>query len=388
MVAETRAASEVPRQRVVVISSYTRSLKVFRLDLLRRMVSLGHAVVAFGPEDDRETIAELERIGVSFERTPMARASIAPLRDVLTLCLFWWKLRRIRPQILLPYTMKPIIYGLIAGRVAGVPRRFALVTGLGWTFGEQGTSASRRIVRRISLLLYRLAFTGVTKVFVYNSADEVDIAATGLVPTEAALVRIPGSGVNLADFPQLPVPIGPPAFLMIARLLREKGVVEYVEAARLLRARFPALRFRLLGPLDPNPTGLSQGQIADWVREGMIDYLGETRDVRPALAECSVFVLPSYYREGIPRTILEALATGRAVVTSDRPGCAETVDAGVNGWLVSPQDPVALADALATFATDPGLAARMGAAAREIAETRFGVHLVNRTLLTELGLER
>ena len=128
----------VSPQRVVVLCSYTRSLSVFRLDLLQRMVALGHTVVAFGPEDDDQTIADLRRIGVAFERTPMARASIAPLRDIRTTLVYWFKLRRIRPDVLLPYTMKPIIFGLLAGRAARVPRRFALVTGLGWTFGEHG----------------------------------------------------------------------------------------------------------------------------------------------------------------------------------------------------------------------------------------------------------
>lgn len=384
---EVPAAALVAPQRVVVICSYTRSLKVFRFDLLQRMVSLGHEVVAFGPEEDGQTISELRRIGVRFERTPMARASIAPLHDVWTLFLFWRKLRRIKPDVLLPYTMKPIIYGLIAGRGAGVPRRFALVTGLGWTFGDHGASTMRRLVRGISLQLYRSALTGVKTVFVYNEADEDDMVRERLLPPGAALVRVPGSGVNLADFPQVPVPPGPPVFLMIGRLLREKGVLDYVEAARILKRRFPSLVFRLVGPLDPNPTGLTSDMIQDWVREGVIEYLGETRDVRPFLAQCGVFVLPSYYREGIPRTILEALATGRAVVTSDRPGCAETVQPGVSGWVVPPRDPEALAEALARFQADPGLAAKMGAASRALAERQFSVDLVNRQLLAELGLE-
>ena len=225
------------------------------------------------------------------------------------------------------------------------------------------------------------------KVFVYNEADALDIEGERLLPSAAALVRVPGSGVNLVEFPEAALPAGPPVFLMIARLLREKGVLEYVEAARTLKRTYPALRFQLLGPLDPNPSGLSAQQIEGWVQEGVIEYLGETRDVRPYLRRCSVFVLPSYYREGIPRTILEALATGRAVVTSDRPGCADTVEHGVNGWLVSPRDPAALAEALAGFQVDAGLAGRMGAASRRRAESRFSVDFVNRQLLTELGLE-
>jgi lipopolysaccharide/colanic/teichoic acid biosynthesis glycosyltransferase len=174
---------------------------------------------------------------------------------------------------------------------------------------------------------------------------------------------------------------------MIARLMRDKGLIEYVEAARALKARYPEARFRLLGRLDTeNPTGVPEADLAGWIAAGLIEYQPETRDVRPWLAESSVFVLPSFYREGLPRTLLEALATGRALVTTDMPGCREPVLVGENGYLVPPRDAAALAAALERFLRDPGLAARMGRRSRQLADARFDVEQVNRLLMATMAL--
>jgi glycosyltransferase involved in cell wall biosynthesis len=177
----------------------------------------------------------------------------------------------------------------------------------------------------------------------------------------------------------------PPTFLLIARLLRDKGIVEYVEAAKRLRAGHPNARFRLLGPMDPNPAGLSADVLERWRAEGAIEYLGEAADVRPHLRACTVYVLPSY-REGMPRTVLEAMAVGRAIVTTDAPGCRETVVEGENGFLVPPRDVGALADAMRRFIVEPGLAIAMGQRSRAIALQRFDVHRVNAVMLEAMGL--
>lgn len=373
-------------RRIVVVASYTRSLKTFRFDLLRGMVELGHEVHALAPEDDAETIAALDSIGVTFETIPMARASLTPFGDLHTLLALRRALARIRPDVLLTYTMKPIIYGLIAGRMAGITERHALVTGLGWAFGDYDVTPRRKLVRRVSLWLYRSAFKGTLRIFVYNEADAEDILGPGLVDEPWRVQRVPGSGINLERFPVSPLPEGPPVFLMIARLLREKGVLDFVEAARRLKSDYPLVRFVLVGPFDPNPTGLTPDEVASWVHDGIVEYPGETHNVRPYLNGCHVFVLPSYYREGVPRTLLEALATGRAVVTTDMPGCRDAVEDGVNGFLVPPRDPQAIADALGHFADDPGLAQTMSSASRDLAARRFNVERVNDILLEQMNL--
>ncbi|WP_246752999.1 glycosyltransferase family 4 protein [Sinorhizobium sp. BG8] len=375
------------RQRVAVIASYSRSLTNFRLELLKRMVESGHSVTALAPEDDEVVKAELARIGVRFIQIPMARAGLNPFGDFATLLSLWKNLREIAPDTIVPYTMKPIVYGGIAARLAGVKDRCFLVTGLGHVFSDAGyASLKGKVVRKVSVLLYRLAFAGAKVVFVYNDADEADIRSHRMLKDNSLIKAIPGSGVDLEHYAHVPPPMDRPRFLLIARLLKDKGIEEYVEAARRIKARHPDAEFQLLGPFDPNPAAISPAQIEAWVAEGVLNYLGETRDVRPFLAGCNVFVLPSYYREGIPRSLLEAMATGRAVITTNLPGCRDTVEEGVNGFSVEPRNPEALSQAMAKLADDLGLAGTMGERSRELVRARFDVHQVNRVLLERMQL--
>lgn len=379
-------APTMPR-KIAVIASYTPSLTNFRLELLKRMVEAGHSVTAFAPEDDAVVKADLAAIGVDLIPMPMARTGINPLEDVATLSFLIRAFRRLRPDTVIPYTMKPIIYGGIAARIAGIGHRCFLVTGLGHVFSEAGAASFKgRMVRRISVGLYKIAFSGAHVVFAYNDADDEDLRRYNMLRDNSLVELVPGSGVDLEHYSFNEAPAGPPVFLLIARLLKDKGIVDYVEAARIVKKSVPEAEFRLLGHFDPNPAAISRAEIQAWVDEGTIDYLGETRDVRPYLADCNVFVLPSYYREGIPRSILEALSTGRAVITTQLPGCSDTVEEGVNGYLVPPQDPQRLAAAMLEFARDPQLAGRMGLRSRALAERKFDVHQVNRQLLTRMGL--
>ncbi|WP_018185287.1 glycosyltransferase family 4 protein [Kaistia granuli] len=386
--AGTQAFRNATAQRltIAIVCSYTVSLVNFRYRLLQTMVDNGHEVVAFGPEDDAPTIAALAAIGVRFVRIPMARAGLDPRADVRTLSSLYRELRQLSPDLILSYTMKPIIYGLIAARLAGVRRRHALVTGLGYVFSGDETNPRLPFIRRVSTWLYRIALHGDGRVFVYNQADADDIRAGRMIRDLARIVTVPGSGIDLQRFAAAEVPEGAPVFLMIARLLREKGPRDFVEAARRLRQRHPQARFQILGPQDPSPLAIPRDEIERWVTEGTVEYLGETTDVRPYLAASTVFVLPSYYREGLPRSILEALATGRAVITADMPGCRDAIVPGENGYLVPPRDPEALAAAMERYIVNPKLAATMGRRSREIARARFDVEAVNRLLLTEMGL--
>ncbi|MDX1541447.1 MAG: glycosyltransferase, partial [Geminicoccaceae bacterium] len=199
-------------------------------------------------------------------------------------------------------------------------------------------------------------------------------------------VLINGSGVDLRQFSPAPFP-ATPTFLLIARFLVEKGVRDFVEAARLVRSRHPNVRFVLVGgPDEANPSSIGRAELQGWLDEGIVENPGWLDDVRPAIAASSVYVLPSYYREGTPRTILEALAMGRPVVTTDAPGCRETVRHGVNGWLVPPRDPKALAAALLTFLDDPEPVARMGAESLALAREKYDVDKVNDVMLAAMDL--
>lgn len=374
------------RKRIAVIASYAPSLTIFRLELLKRMVEAGHEVFSLAPEFDPKIIETLDSIGVKFVQIPMARTGINPFTDLKTLYVLWKHFRQLKPDLIMPYTMKPIIYGGIAGRLARVPDRCFLVTGLGHVFSEVHSSWKLSAIRRLSIALYRLALSGAKVIFVYNDADDADVRQNNMIRDTSKIVMVAGSGVDLKYFTRSELPVGPPVFLLIARLLRDKGIVEYVEAARIVHKEFPQAKFKLLGHFDPGANGITPQQIESWVAEGIIDFLGQTDDVRPYLRGCTAFVLPSYYREGIPRSILEALATGRAIITADSPGCRDTVKDGVNGYVVSSRDPQGLAEAMLNLARDRAIASAMGQKSFEMARDKFDVHAVNRLLLERMGL--
>lgn len=371
--------------KVIVAGNIGQSLVNFRGPMMQAMTEQGHEVVAVGPDGDTEYVPALEKLGVRYRTAPLDRAGFNPIADLKYL----WSLRKLmleeRPDVFLGYTIKPVIYGNLAARLAKVRTRSAIITGLGYAFGEQG--AKQRVIGTIIKVLYRAALSGATVVFFQNPDDRNEFLKLGFVDDgRAALVA--GSGVDLSHFVNSTPPPGPPVFLMVARLIREKGIDQFVAAARQLKQKYPSATFQVLGPIDANPTAVSVQEIDTWRQEGIIEYLGETKDVRPYLSDCSVFVLPSYYREGTPRTALEALATGRPVVTTNAPGCRETVVDGVNGYLVEPRSSKALTTALEAFLEDPERVTRMGLASLDLARRKFDVRLVNRDILTRLGLVR
>lgn len=371
--------------KVVVLASLAYSLLNFRRTLLETMVKAGHKVIACAPEDDRELAAELAAMGVRYQHIPMQRANRNPFADLRTLWRYIGLLRTERPDIVLAYTQKPIIYGGIATRIVGNIRFFAMVSGLGYAFTDDGGRA-RSLLRGIVRTLYRLGVKRAENIFVFNSDDRGEMTRHGILRSGQTVTQVPGSGIDITKFGAQPLPDGQPVFLMIARLLRDKGLYEYVEAARRVRRERPEVRFRLLGQLDANPASISRAELDSWIAEGAIDYLGETADVRPYLADATVYVLPSY-REGLPRTVLEAMATGRAIITTDAPGCREPVIEGDNGFLVPVRDPAALAEAMIRFVHQPSLAASMGQRSRQLAEELYDVHRVNAKLLAAMSLD-
>ncbi|MFB0612655.1 sugar transferase [Aurantiacibacter poecillastricola] len=373
--------------KVVVLSSLAYSLLNFRGRLLQAMVDAGHEVIACAPDPNPKVEADLKAMGIRFAVIRMARTGSNPFDDLVTLRDMVALLRRERPDVVLAYTQKPIIYGGIAARIVGGMRYYAMCSGLGHVYSGEA-KGKLAVLRKIVSVLYRAAVAKADGVFVFNRDDEAEMRRHGILKRGEKADQVPGSGIDLTRFEHKAVREGAPVFLMVARLMRDKGPGEFAEAARIVKRDYPDAQFRLLGPFDANPSGITEAELQQWQDDGLIDYLGSTEDVRPYLADCSVFVLPTYYREGLPRTILEAMATGRAIITTDTPGCRETVLKGENGYLVEPRDAASLADAMRNFCEDPGLAARCGAKSREIAETRFDVEIVNAMLLELTGLDR
>lgn len=371
--------------RALVIASYPDSILKFRGPLLEAMVASGWDVHIAAPAVDampglREALASM---GVALHDIPLSRTGTNPVADLGLVLALRRLMRELQPTVVLPYTIKPVIYGTIAAWMAGVPRRFALVTGLGYAF----TGDRQGVVKRVVSSLYRFALGRTHKVFFQNPDDERLFRELGIAPAGIPSVVVNGSGVDVAAFPVTPLPGGDPVFLLIGRLLGDKGVREFAEAARQVKALHPEVRFRVVGWIDSNPDAIAQSELDAWVADGTLEFLGKLDDVRPAIAASTVYVLPSY-REGTPRTVLEAMAMGRPIITTDAPGCRETVIDGDNGFLVPVQSVDALVDAMLKFIEDPTLAPRMGRRSRQIAEDKYDVHKVNAVMLREMGITR
>lgn len=375
--------------RFLLAANASGSLVNFRLDLILAMQGAGYDVHVVSP-DIVVGSYEYERLialGVVPHSLSMSRSGINPFVDLIMLWSLFRLMLSIKPDIFMGYTIKPVIWGSLAAFLARVPGRYALITGLGYAFVDvENSGRKRKLVRFFVERLYSFSLRFCSKIFFQNPDDERLFRDLGILIDSASTVVVKGSGVNLSYFYRAPLP-RQVVFIMISRLLVDKGVREYAGAASLLKRRFPWVRFKLVGYLDDNPETVSQVELDSWVSSGVIDYLGRLSDVRPAIASASVFVLPTFYREGIPRTLLEALAMGRAIITTDMPGCRETVIDGVNGFLVSPRSVEALVAALEKLILRPELLINMSCASHQLAVDNFDVHKVNAVMLQEMGVQ-
>jgi len=350
----------------------------FRAELLRRLVADGLRVVALTPDDAHA--ARLGELGIEHRAVPIDSQGISPRRDARLALAYWSALRHIRPDAYLGWTIKPNTYGSLAAHALGIPV-INNVSGLGTAFIRQGW------LTRVASMLYRLAFARSTTVFFQNATDRDLFVARRLVRRERTAL-LPGSGIDTTRFrPEAGErPNRPFTFLMIARLIRDKGVFEYVEAATRLRRRYPDARFDVLGQLDvANRTAITRGQVETWVAEGVIRYRGEADDVRPFIAEADCVVLPSY-REGMPRSLLEAAACGKPLVATDVPGCTEIARTDENAILCRVRDAGSLAKAMAAMIDlAPEARAAMEERSRAIAVEEFDVSIVEARYLDALA---
>ena len=373
----------------LLVAGFADSLIGFRKPLILALLDKGLSVHVAAPElaTNNKVTSELHSLGVVTHDISMRRTGMNPLSDLLALFSIWKLMRCVKPNYFLGYTIKPVIYGNLAALLAGVPNRFALITGLGFAFlgGEAG---ARSKLRALVQGLYRIALKNVDTVFFQNPDDEKLFRDFRILSTKANSCVVNGSGVDVSQFWVAPLDLNKPVkFLLIARLLGDKGVREYVAAAVVIKKSFPNVVFDLVGWIDENPDSITQTELDAWVSAGTVNFLGKLTDVRPAINDCFVYVLPSY-REGTPRTVLEAMAMGRAVITTDAPGCRETVVDGDNGYLVPIKDPVPLATAMLRFIENPELIKEMGQRSRVIAEEKYDVHKVNEQMLMGMGLNK
>jgi len=371
--------------RIAVLGTQARDLVNFRGHLLAELAKAGHTAYGIAPQGSPEIAAALAARGATFVPISLDRTGLNPFREVWTVIQFWRLFRRLKLDVLLCYELKSVVFGTLAARFVPVPRRFAMITGRGTTLQGEPQGPKERLVRWIVTRLYGLALPMTQGVFFQNPDDCAFFGEMGMLPASVPRRIIRGSGVDLDAFAQCPLPEGPARFLFVGRLLRNKGLYEFVAASRILAQRGVPAQCRILGPLDPNPNGIPASQLEAWVAEGSVEYLGETADVRPFLADAHVLVLPSY-GEGTPRSVLEAMALGRAIVTTDAPGCRETVTEDCNGLLVPVGDAQALALAMENLALDRPRVVRLAAESRRMAEALFDVRIVSADILDFMGV--
>jgi glycosyltransferase involved in cell wall biosynthesis len=365
---------------VALVTSGAHSVANFRGLLIEELRARGARVLALAPDWTDATRAATSTLGAEPVDISLSRTGLSPRRDALDLIRLTLLLRRLRPDAVLTYFVKPNVYGQFAARAAGVPRRVAMVEGLGFAFDvSTGDGLSRRAVARVARALFKGAFAGVHRAVFLNRDDEAFFRDHGLV-SSAKSVNLGAIGLDLERFAPAPPVTHPPTFLLMARLLRGKGVIEFAMAAEQVKAKHPHARFVLLGDVDANPDSLTAADLAPWIDRGAVEWPGHVADVRGALAESSVFVLPAWAREGMPRSSQEASAMARPVITTDVVGCRDTVEHGVNGLVVRPRDVEDLARAMERFIEHPEEIARMGAAGRLFAKRHYDGRAKSRVL--------
>lgn len=367
--------------RFILVSPKNRTAYNFRGDLIKRIISCGYEVIVTGP--NRVGVEKIEALGAHFVEIPMNKNGVNPKEDLKYQKALYELFKKEKPDVVLGYTSKPVIYGSIAAKKAGVPHKVAMITGLGYAFTAQTKKA--KAIRAVMSVLYKKALNCADTVIFQNPDDREQFVSSGLVKSEKCRV-VNGSGVNtnrfsVADYPDKIT------FFMLSRVMYSKGIREYLRACELVKEKHPEVRFMLLGACENIQDSLSKEDLAPYVEKGIIEHFGETDRVEDYYKQCSVYVLPSY-REGTPRTVLEAMSMGRAIITTDAPGCRETVIDGKTGFLVPVKNAEAVAEKMTEFIENPELIKTLGAASAEYAREKFSVDKVNDDMCCHLNIER
>ena len=372
------------KPKFLLIGGFASSLINFRGPLLKRLVQ-DFQVFAAAPYIDDDIIEKVEAIGATCISTEFERTGLNPAKDLKALLKFRKQIKEIAPDYVLAYTIKPVVFGLKAAKFKGV-KRYALITGKGSGFDE--TNLKSKAIAKVVKGLYRDTLKSVDGVIFQNADDQAFFEQNGLLTNTVQRGVIEGTGVDMVHYrlknePSFPEKV---KFLFIARLIKEKGIPELVEAAKLLKKKGHDFEVQLLGWVDPNPGGISQKEVDELHSSGLVNYLGTTDDVRPYIEAADVFVLPTYYNEGLPRTIQEAMAMKKPIITTDHPGCRETVEEGRNGFLIPTRHAQSLADAMERFIKEPEQVLIMGQQSHEMAKEKFDVNKINERLLKFMQL--
>lgn len=373
---------EVYKLNIAIVGTTASSLIGFRAGLIKSLVSQGVKVYALAIDFDSRAESEVSALGAEPIRYEMSRSGLNPISAVFNIISLARTLKKLELDVVFSYFSKPVVLATLAAALAGVKRRIGMLEGLGYAFTEHPGPRKLRalLIRHLQVSLYRVSFPFLECLVFLNPDDPRDLLCRYKLKVKRLQV-LDGIGINLVDFPFCHSSSNPLTFIFVGRLLIEKGVFEFVDAAKLVKADYPEVEFIALGAIDEeNPGALTKAQLDLLIDKKVLIYPGQVSDVRPWLRQASVFVLPSY-REGLPRSTQEAMAIGRAVITTDVPGCRETVTDGVNGYIVKPWSAQDLAEKMKSFISNPDLVQKMGYASHEIAVSRFDECRINSILI-------
>lgn len=373
-------------KHILIITSFGPSLINFRLPLIKEFLSRGYRVSVASPgvkfsEDLQKILIDL---GVNINIFSLSNTTLNVFKDFKTILEIFSIIKKSKPNIIISYTVKPTIYTGLVLKFFKQISFFPLITGLGYVFIAKN-STKHKILKYLITNLYRVSLKSSAKIIFQNKDDQKLFYKLKIVEKKKLSDVVNGSGVDLKLFPVSNLPLEP-VFLMISRLLFDKGVREYVEAAKIVRSRYPFANFQLAGYLDENPSGITAQELQSWIKEGNIEYLGEIKSVQSILKSCRYFVLPSY-REGTPRSVLEALSTGRPIITTDVPGCRETVVHEKNGLLIPAKDTEALVNAMIRLLKEKDeTIERMAKESFLIANNKFEINIINQNIIKIMNL--
>lgn len=367
--------------KLMVISPKNKTVFNFRGELIKEFIKHGCEVVVTGPNKDY--LEEIETLGARFIEIPFVKDNVGIKGDLEYCKRLTAVMKAEKPDKIFSYTIKPVIYGSIAAQRAGVKEVYPMITGLGRVYGSSGIKAG--ILRIITGILYKKAFSGCEKV-IFQNWDDLELFVKKKYLPRNRCEKIDGSGVNMERFAYAELPENK-TFLMISRIIREKGIFEFCQAAEIVKKSYPDARFIILGGYDSSIGAIQPQELDKYVNEGVIEIPGEVKDVAPVLCDCYAFVLPTYYREGIPRTILEAMACGKPVLTTDWVGTKEAVENGKNGFLVPIKDSTALADKMLYMIEHEEETRQMGRASYELCRRKFEVGIINDRMLRIIGIK-
>lgn len=366
--------------KILVVSPKNKTVFNFRGDLIKDMIAKGNEVYVTGP--NKEFVEDIMAIGVKdFIEVPLVKDNTSISGDLAYLEKLKEVMKKVQPELVFEYTIKPVIYGSIAAKSCGVKKIYPMVTGLGRVYASE--SLKNKVVRKIIKTLYQIAFKGCNKV-IFQNPDDVQEFVEGHYLPENKCVVVNGSGVNMNRFYRSDIP-KKPVFLMVSRIIKEKGVLDFAQAAREVKKKVPEARFIVLGGYDMSIGALKEEDIKEYIDDGSIELPGEVKDPVSFYAQASVFVLPSYYREGLPRTILEGMSCGRPIITTDWTGCREPIEDGVNGYLVPIKNQEELAKRMYELATDREKVLKMSDAAYKTCKEKYAVEIVNQQMRKVMG---